>query len=761
VLRPQGPVRPDLVTGLLVERARLAHEVERARAIAHDEASRAEVEGGVRFAGDVADLAGQLELLAVHAVGSFAVSLPVGDAARRHDRPHPGGRRLVGAEFDGTVHELPALTQATTQLPVPPQRGDQPLGPFDRSVLDRPGDGRRKVVLVLGQAIEPASLVATGDLTGSRFGQGEERLGMPPAHRLGLSRSVEVAEGDGPDRLEHPEPQPAQSRTRIGDRDPGQQALLGQLEHVVEDVDRGAAVARGDLACLVEIEPALEDRQAAEQRPLVVPEEGDAPGDRSFQRPLAVGCVAPATAGERQPRGEPVPDRRERKQGDPRRGELDAQGQAVEVFADLPDRGRGGSRIPARAHRPRALDEESHGRAVTRRRPSRDGLATSTLERAQRVLVLAVHPQRRPRRHDDPQSTGRAQQDRDERRGVDDLLEVVEHEQRVELGEVSTDALGDRSLRALVDAERSGDRGGHVRRIVDRIERDQPGSIGCPLGKAAGELDGQARLADPAGSHDREQPPRGEQPACGLEVGLAAQEGGQAGRQVALPGETGSERREVHWQAGNIQLVEPLGKRNVLQGVAAEVPDRHAGGELRRHQRPRGIGQHDLATVPDGGDPRRPVHVEAAVVVAGEVGLAAVEAHPHAHDGFGRPRVRDERPLAGYRRRHGVAGIGKRREDRVALGADDAAAVALHDDPDEPELSRVEVVPARPEGRGEPHGALDVGAQEGHGPGGERDAVRGHGWPSVMDRNPTACRCARRGSPASPSRRPAARAGSP
>ena len=122
-------------------------------------------------------------------------------------------------------------------------------------------------------------------------------------------------------------------------------------------------------------------------------EQVDAPGDRARERPLAGGQVARRRAG-----------------GD----QLERERQPVERLAD---RGDLVGRLDPRAGGARAGDEQRHGLVPQR-------------ERLDRVDVLAVEAQRAPARDQAAQAGRAAQQLGDERRGVVDVLEVVEQQQR-------------------------------------------------------------------------------------------------------------------------------------------------------------------------------------------------------------------------------------------------------------------------------------------------------------------------------------------
>ncbi len=110
--------------------------------------------------------------------------------------------------------------------------------------------------------------------------------------------------------------------------------------------------------------------------------------------------------------------------------------------------------------------------------------------------------------------------------------------------------------------------------------------------------------------------------------------------------------------------------------MAPEVAQRDARRQRVPDQRPRRLGQDDLAAVADGGDPGRPVDVEAAVVVAGEVGFAACAGPSGRGVAPSGQACRCSARCAVDRRRDRGAGLREDREERVALGPDDDPAVA-------------------------------------------------------------------------------------
>ena len=136
------------------------------------------------------------------------------------------------------------------------------------------------------------------------------------------------------------------------------------------------------------------------------------------------------------------------------------------------------------------------------------------------------------------------------------------------------------------------------------------------------------------------------------------------------------DRRELRGQAGDVELVEVLRPRDVLEHEGPELAGRDAVGQVVHGQLVGRGRQDDLAAVADRRHPGRATDLDPAVVVAGEVGFAAVEAHPDAELCVVRPVVRRQRALRVDGRGHGRAGLLERREDGVALGPDDRPAPA-------------------------------------------------------------------------------------
>ena len=116
------------------------------------------------------------------------------------------------------------------------------------------------------------------------------------------------------------------------------------------------------------------------------------------------------------------------------------------------------------------------------------------------------------------------QERRDRRRGLDDLLEVVdEHEQPLVRDVVD---------QAVVGADRCSDRALDEGRVAERLERNPEDTVGELLDRFGSELEREARLAASARSGQRDQAMRAHERAGLLELALPADERRRLDRQV-------------------------------------------------------------------------------------------------------------------------------------------------------------------------------------------------------------------------------------
>jgi hypothetical protein len=93
------------------------------------------------------------------------------------------------------------------------------------------------------------------------------------------------------------------------------------------------------------------------------------------------------------------------------------------------------------------------------------------------------------------------------------------------------------------------------------------------------------------------------------------------------------------WPAGSVgagsrpraldyQLVEVFGQGEVPEPMPAQVSKCHPLGQGALHEHTGGRRDQDLPAVARLGDPGRPVHVQAQVIVPAQDPLAGVQAHP-------------------------------------------------------------------------------------------------------------------------------------
>jgi hypothetical protein len=119
-----------------------------------------------------------------------------------------------------------------------------------------------------------------------------------------------------------------------------------------------------------------------------------------------------------------------RQQLDPRRRQLDRQRQPVQPRAQLGHRRRAGvGDREVRAGRPGALDEQRHRLVLRQRLEVRQALGVRQLQRRDRELVLAGEVERRATGHQQLHGRAVRQQLGRQRRGGQDLLEVVQYQQ--------------------------------------------------------------------------------------------------------------------------------------------------------------------------------------------------------------------------------------------------------------------------------------------------------------------------------------------
>ncbi len=215
------------------------------------------------------------------------------------------------------------------------------------------------------------------------------------------------------------------------------------------------------------------------------------------------------------------------------------------------------------------------------------------------------------------------------RGALDEMLEVVEHEERGPLAEVVEQLLLRREAAVHAvegELDRLGEGGREEVRRGDGGERDEVDAVRVAVDAASGGLEGKPGLARSARPDEREQAAFRvlQQPVDRFELRRPADERRSWQREVLHACLDRLQQRELARQAVDLELVDALGRAQVLEPVCAEV------ARLVVDQRASRLRQQHLAAVADGCDARALVHVDPDVSLMGHPRLAGVEPHPDA-----------------------------------------------------------------------------------------------------------------------------------
>ena len=469
----------------------------------------------------------------------------------------------------------------------------------------------------------------------------------PSAHRQ-VGACLEPVGRELTDRRQHRHPRFAARLVDVSN-----ETLLDETGQRVEDVELDVVdrpetgdhgLDRGDLRL-------GEHGHQREQALLAGPEEAVAPVHRRPQRLLSLREVARPTAQEPQSVSQSIPQDVRGEQAQVRRGEFDRQGQAIEPAADVGHDGGVvvGQREPGPDHE-RPIDEQLDGLGLAdlMRRDLPAGRREA--ERSDRVDLLRPNAKRLATGGQDRQPRARAQQPGDEIGRFGHLLEVVEHEEHLPIAEVVDELVLERTIDVLAEPDRPRDRDEDGVRVAGLGQVHEGDAIQEGWRQVLGDLDRQRRLAGAARSRQGQQSDRSiREPIPDLgEFASATDQPGGPGRQVRPGRARRDQRREVRRQVWVDELEEALRPTEVLQAMLAQVDQvgarRAAPRVLARSGR---LGQEDLAAVPGGHDPGRPVDRRPEVVVATMLGLAGVHPHPHPQRTGLAPRLRGHAELGG------------------------------------------------------------------------------------------------------------------
>ena len=262
---------------------------------------------------------------------------------------------------------------------------------------------------------------------------------------------------------------------------------------------------------VVEREPAAEHREPGEEVDLLRLEEVHAPVEHGGHRAVAVGQVARAGAEAGVRRRAVCSSRVSRVDGESSRRpggrELEGEGDAVEPAADRRQGGRvvlgDGGRATRRPRPGRGAARRRGRRPPSRGRRRRPGSPAGPSATSRSARTRSAGP---ARRHDDEVRAARDEVGQ-QRGRAGELLEVVEHQQDAQAGEVGDErveravrraASGRPSARPRVGTTRAGSR-----TAARSTARAPPGNLRC---LAVQQLHREPGLADPARPGDGHEP---------------------------------------------------------------------------------------------------------------------------------------------------------------------------------------------------------------------------------------------------------------
>nr|WP_254431221.1 hypothetical protein [Agromyces sp. Marseille-P2726] len=287
------------------------------------------------------------------------------------------------------------------------------------------------------------------------------------------------------------------------------------LDECPQRLDRiGGLESLGHPFDCVERESTPEDTHPEEQLAMLGPEEPRAPFDGSSDRALTLWNITRTVDQQRQGMIESREDLDRSEHANPSGSELECQRDAVQ---------RGGDRRDCRSIRrgsfeggfdgPRTLQEEAGGREIGQRSKFDALLAGDVQE----------HSTRREHRH--PRA---GEKSPDLRRGLDHLLDIVQHEQQPPIGQCRAELLVERAISGVPDAERLSNRRDHEVRVAHRSEIHEGRAVRVRRLDRASGSDCQATLADASRTGDRHQPSSvdSEHPDDRVELDLAPEHAG-------------------------------------------------------------------------------------------------------------------------------------------------------------------------------------------------------------------------------------------
>jgi hypothetical protein len=248
---------------------------------------------------------------------------------------------------------------------------------------------------------------------------------------------------------------------------------------------RGTLTAAQDCSGRLDRKSTRQSAETAKQPLLTWSQQLIAPGDRRIHGLLAFGEIARADGREQDVVHEAVEQILDGQHFDPRGRKLEGERQGIEPSTDGRDGGAvRGRQAKVRLHVPHPLHEQPHGRRAREIGRRRRVEVRIQREWSDGVLALSSHSKRGSAGDQHSEGVDRGQKIHDQWCRVQDLLEIVEHQQGGRTGARGPSAPGQIERRGADDAKGLGNRGRHELGIAYRRQPSEQhtGCASCRMG---------------------------------------------------------------------------------------------------------------------------------------------------------------------------------------------------------------------------------------------------------------------------------------
>ncbi len=291
--------------------------------------------------------------------------------------------------------------------------------------------------------------------------------------------------------------------------------------------------------------------------------------------------VAHGSRQQRKALRESLRDSTGREHADLRRSELDRQRQALEGAADHREvRGVLRGHVEAGLDGLRPVDEQRDRGGAGRWIETRGSAVRWSRQRRHLVHALTADAQHDPARDQERRGRGDRVQPHEHRSGFDDLLEVVEHDEHLAVGQRARDALLELRFAVVADAEVIRDRRQQQTGFEHALQQHEVRAVREEILGGPRRLDRQSALADAARTDEADHPvrPTREHLPHRCDVGVPADGGGVRRRDAC---DEGCRHPVVLGVGDHPGLVEALGEQHrevaghlfleLVRGVEVEV----------------------------------------------------------------------------------------------------------------------------------------------------------------------------------------------